>query len=567
MQSFKIPVVVMSWLLLGVLSQPGRAADTVAEFEKQLDFTIRSACHGYMVDAIPAFLSGVRSWLQESSPFCQTVRTLPENESAYTLLKREKPGLNLSDDEQYRITANGYNAERDLFSDCNDWMCVNIRKQVKRQGHPVDLADYRKVEQLCDGHYGCIEHWFKTWPRKLPEAKSAGNTANSGLSLDGLMEGKAAAGQSNGRQANAGGLSLDTLLGSTPTAGTLSTHSNSPVVDAQPSGKELSLDSKLNTAAQKQPKSADVTLDSVFAGREQLALEKELSTIKRYNRQLESDCGCTTENAGCYELPAQSLVAFANSLEQERYDLCRRWQQVYRLAPGTSEQARTLAKQLAKLEAGIEDLDKEMDNRINEWAEDQRRIAARRQQEQSDREAAAWMAGMATAIVQGNAVANGMISSDQGVQNSLNVARSVLNGENWASAMNRSIKSSIPQANSSASVTSGSANRAAAAPTQSLASTSFAICKTESQGNKVTAGCIGVRRDSDNTACSGSICAPSMASLCQQVGAQTGTPFQYFASGNGTFSSMGQCVAECENGYGEANWGEYGRRCVGAVSY
>ena len=52
---------------------------TLDEFETQLDGVIRSACHGYMVDALPEMLSGARDWLNENSPFCQTVRTLPDD--------------------------------------------------------------------------------------------------------------------------------------------------------------------------------------------------------------------------------------------------------------------------------------------------------------------------------------------------------------------------------------------------------------------------------------------------------------------------------------------------------
>ena len=56
-------------LLIGLGYNPAsQAALTLDELETQLDFTIRSACHGYMIDAIPDFLSSAREWLNRETP-------------------------------------------------------------------------------------------------------------------------------------------------------------------------------------------------------------------------------------------------------------------------------------------------------------------------------------------------------------------------------------------------------------------------------------------------------------------------------------------------------------------
>lgn len=377
-------------LLTALLSQSALAELSTDAFEEQLDVTIRSVCHGYMVDALPDFLSDARDWLNENSPFCQTIRTLPDSQSAYGELKRQNPGTDYSQDPNYRIKyLSGYNEELYRQADCDDWMCEHVRNQAYSDGHPVSLSDYRKVEQYCEKQYGCIESWFKTWPRPLPEPR----TQESGLSLDSLMAGEVPSSPQAQTQQPAG-LTLDALLGSAGNDKAEASERSAPVNQNSPS-----------TAS---------TLDEMFG------------------------------------TPAKPKAP----------------------EPETPQVAKTAPIQ--------------QDSKPEQ---------------------------VLTSTVEPN---------------------------------------------------KKKADTAASTP----ANTHYAICKIEGPGPKMIAGCVGFRvEDNGNTACSGANCADSLALLCRQVGAEVGVPFEWWASGNGTFSGMDQCIAKCENGYGEANWGQYGSKCLGAVAY
>jgi hypothetical protein len=422
----------------------------IEAFETQLDHTIRSACHGNMIDAIPDFLGDVRDWLNENTPFCQTVRTLAEDDSAYTLLKRQQPSTDYARDPNYKIKyLSGYNEDLHRHSDCGDWMCEHIRDQAYDNGHPVSLAQYRQVEQYCDNHYGCIESWFKTWPRELPKPSSA----STGISLDSLMESETAAAEvTDSPDATASGLSLDALLGSGQHASTAPADT-APVPQLPASG--LSMDTMLDSPQHNPSTTADLSLDNVFAGREQLALEKSLKRIHRYNNQLSGDCGCSVENSGCYQLPTEALLDTANAIEQERYNACSQWQQITLHAPTSSDEAAQVISQLTSIDNTIATLDDEMEEHIDDWQEQRRRMIAQQQREARERSESAYLAGMASILVQATAVANGSLSVEQAAQNAVNVSNDVESGRSWGSAMTNNITSAIPNPRGPGSTGSG----------------------------------------------------------------------------------------------------------------
>lgn len=418
------------------LATPASAALSDDAFESQLDRVIRSACHGYMVDALPDFLSGMRDWLNENSPFCQTVRTLPPSESAYALLERQKPELDYSQDPQYRISAlSGHNDALYRNSDCNDWMCSHIRDRLANQGNPISLADYTRVEQHCSGRYECIESWFKTWPRPLPEPASP---APSGLTLDTLLTPSipGTAPPATAPAANpATGLTLDAMMG---TPGT-----------AQPAAQTLATALPTANTTTSNAKSPDLSLDHVFAGREQLALERATASISRYNARLEDNCECSVANSGCYELPSQSLLERAGAVEQERLAYCRQWQQLQTFTPTSSEQASKTLGFLGKLEQGITALDRQIDELVDDWETEQQRRIAQQQREQREREDSAYLAAMVSIVAQ-SALTGGALDPQQGAQNAMNVYNGVASGESWGSALTNSLTSAIPNyANSS----------------------------------------------------------------------------------------------------------------------
>lgn len=382
-----------------------QAASTQA-LDKQLDFVIRSACHGYMVDAIPDFLSGIRDKIKENSPFCQTVNTLPENESAYALLKKQDSSLDYSKDPRYKINGRGANADLYRYSDCDDWMCEHIRYKLDHAGHPISLADYRKVEQHCAGRgqYACIEDWFRTWPRPLPAVTKA--PAQGSLSLDGLM-------------------------GESP-----------PAPSARPeTSPHMAMAAEQPTSAT----SPDLSLDNVMAGREAIALGKVTKQISRSNSRTASSCSCSLNKSGCYKLPDKSLLEKANSLELSRYRLCTQWDQSRGVVPDTAGQARALLANLTKLSGRIGGLDKDMHETIAAWDRKRRERLAEQQRQAQDRSSSAYFAGVASILMQTGAVMNGSISAEQAAQNAVNVSNSVQRGDGWVSAMGKNIVSALPR--------------------------------------------------------------------------------------------------------------------------
>jgi len=440
-KTFKLTILTLSLLLVSLSNE---AETSNKAFEKQLDFTIRSACHGYMVDALPDFLSGVRSWLNAKSPFCQTVLTLPDDQSAYAELKRENPSVDFRNDPKYKITAGGYNADRDRFNDCNDWMCEHIRQQVYHKGHPISLADYKKVEQHCKGpgEYSCIEHWFKHWPRPLPTLKP--QQTDSGMSLDAMM-GTASPTSENVRQVpvNQSSLSLDSMLAedqpATTTAATTVAAASSPAYTNAP----------------------DTSLDNIYAAREQLALDDSINHIHDYNGRIDSLCECSLSNSGCYQLPDKSLLDRANKQEQQRYQACIQWQQQRSTNPTSSQAADQQLKMLVSLEKQINSDDKEITDAVNDWKRQRREQIAQQQQEARDRSSSGYLAGMASVLLQAGAVANGNLSAEQAAQNAVQIANNVESGQNWGSAMVTTLSSSIvnhPQAGTGTSSADVSGN-------------------------------------------------------------------------------------------------------------
>ncbi len=416
-------------------------AASMQELDKQLDFVIRSACHGYMVDAIPDFLSGIRDKIKENSPFCQTVNTLPEDESAYALLQKQDSSVDYSKDPRYKINGRGTNADLYRYSDCDDWMCEHIRSKLDHAGHPISLADYRKVEQHCAGRgqYGCIEDWFKTWPRPLPEVAST--PAQGSLSLDGLMGG------------------------------------STPAPSARPeTSQRTAMAAERNASAT----SPDVSLDNVLAGREEIALGKITQQINRTNGRTTKACLCSLNKSGCYHLPDHSLLEKANALELSRYQLCSEWDQSRDMSPDTSAQAKTLLEKLSGLSDRIAGLDKDMQDAIETWDRERRERLAEQQREAEGRSSSAYFAGVASILLQTGAAMNGSITPEQAAQNAVNVSNSVQSGDGWAAAMGKNIVSALPGQMRSNMATSSSASADQSSSGQASSAQEYTINETYS---------------------------------------------------------------------------------------
>ena len=156
----------LSIALITSSALPGIAQDINA-FEHDLDQTIRSACHSFMVDALPDAISWLRTEIYENSPFCLRVEGAGDEEALGAAVRdtfsRLGPGdvrLDLSQKQ-----------DRDLnvTIECDsDYMCMETRLAFQETDTPVSQSDYRVIEAYCDERYGCIQAYFENWPAPLP---------------------------------------------------------------------------------------------------------------------------------------------------------------------------------------------------------------------------------------------------------------------------------------------------------------------------------------------------------------------------------------------------------------
>mgnify|MGYP003148889445 CR=1 FL=1 len=163
-----------NFLALGLLMTVGfgsvSAQDTAA-LEKDLDKTIRAACHSFMVDAIPDMFSWLRNKIYENSSFCKKIN------SAY-----DSTDINAAIQGEYRqATAPGggldlskkHDWDLNIVIECDsEYMCLESRRRHFRSSNPITQAQYDKVATYCDGRYGCIQAFFDKWPAPIPDIKT-----------------------------------------------------------------------------------------------------------------------------------------------------------------------------------------------------------------------------------------------------------------------------------------------------------------------------------------------------------------------------------------------------------
>ena len=412
-------------------SHGSRAQFSIEDFETQLDFTIRSACHGYMIDAIPDFFEDQREWLNRNTPFCQTVRTLPDSESSVTFFWQEKARVAEQDQAtpaptpEYRGKFESrmrayYEQQQGLDIECQDWMCQHVRLEAWNKGNPISLADYNKVVDHCEGSYGCIEEWFQGWPRALPQNKVV-------LSLDTLLEADAtstAAAAGTQPAAPSTGLSLDDLL------------------DGGSAAPEVATTLAPDTAPA--TTSTGLSLDNILTERNQYEVAQIQTKIDRISQRLKKTCDCSLQNSGCYELPSRDLLDTANGIEQQRYDQCTEWQTAKANKAETEEQANKQLRAFDAAQRRIRSLDGKVDSNIDDWHQKRKRLIAQQKREQQQREDAAYAAGMLSILSQSAAVASGSMTAEQAAQNAFNTTRRIENGGNRQTMKIEKVSSYVP---------------------------------------------------------------------------------------------------------------------------
>ncbi len=163
--------------LLLVFSRPAFAQDfDVVDFERKVDATLRSACHGYLIDMLPEGLADLRSWLYESSPACTEVARLERDEPLRKVFERlpmsRKDVARIYDRDAWTLPNGAGAVAANIDIACEmEFMCLKIRRRLARTADPVSQVGYDLVAQSCADEpspYFCIENWFSHWPRSLP---------------------------------------------------------------------------------------------------------------------------------------------------------------------------------------------------------------------------------------------------------------------------------------------------------------------------------------------------------------------------------------------------------------
>ena len=189
-------------LLAALAWMKSATAQNIEALEGQLDETIRAACHGYMVDALPESLSWLRDNIYEGSPFCNLVnaafdkRALSDAvQSAFTKATTAGGDLDLS---------KKHDRDLNITIECDaEYMCIESRLKYLDTQTPVSQAEYNAVNQYCGERYGCIEAFFREWPRDIPAPKKttpADNAGSSGLSFAALMSPQPSSPANDGQQ-------------------------------------------------------------------------------------------------------------------------------------------------------------------------------------------------------------------------------------------------------------------------------------------------------------------------------------------------------------------------------
>lgn len=391
----------MRWLALGCLlwaAAPAMAADDLDGLEARVDETIRSACHGYLVDALPTSLDWLKAHLYADSPLCRTVQRLPEDVPAGRALGPSG----------YRTDAAGYAmyAEQtmDMDMDCRyEWMCIHVRSRHKTAKDPVRQHEYDAVRMHCRGDYGCIERFFDNWPQPLPRTQY-----QSSVSLTALVEGNAAPAMPSAAQgvtphpaestAAARGASLSELMAATATT-------QAPAAAPRPGAPR--------------PGGTDrgVGLGDVFAARDSKDLADLSASIARMNADLFANCQCSLSDRGCYSEVLPAARGGVAEVAATRRSLCADWRRNF---GGRQFDSLTAARQaraaVDSLSGQLDQLDQRAGMLIEQaQREEQQRIADQRAQAEQARQSSGFQWGKFAALGIG-AVAGGITSLDASSQ-------------------------------------------------------------------------------------------------------------------------------------------------------
>ena len=154
-------------------------AQDIPSFEQDVDETIRSGCHSFLVDMLPEDWQGD---VYEATGRCDP-ETLGTDNYDIDSSKKNSPRyqhFELGDKQEKNL---------DITVECqSEYMCIEQRVLLRDADTPISQADYNRVAEHCYEHYACIESFLSDWPKALPPKPNQQETI--GFSFDELSDGQ-----------------------------------------------------------------------------------------------------------------------------------------------------------------------------------------------------------------------------------------------------------------------------------------------------------------------------------------------------------------------------------------
>lgn len=277
-------------------------ADTEA-LENQLDDTIKSACHGYLPDMIPDAFSWLRSEIYKGSALCERADSDSEEQFDFYVkkIRHGGPKLDLSKRD---------NSDVQRAYECdNEYMCVEVRGRLYREGTPIAQKNYDRVSDHCKGRYGCIQEFFVGWPKPLPSTAevSVSPPSGKGLKLADLMGRKKESSNSapSDQPRKTGVQPVDRSSKPLGLAGLMSKSANRDKPTSVPSRNTNKL-----------------SLGSVIGERQRIAFEERLAEFEYEKASLGQLCSCSDNGSGCYDQSYQSVESHLATIHSQRSNVC-----------------------------------------------------------------------------------------------------------------------------------------------------------------------------------------------------------------------------------------------------
>ncbi len=282
MSIFKRTAICIGAAVLAFSLQNTSYAQNTAQFEGKLDETLKSACHSYMIDALPDAFSWLKNQIFENSPFCNRINSAYGKEEINDALQEEFRRTSASEPSLDRSKKQERNLN--IIIECqSEYMCLESRIRFRDTPNAVSQKTYDAVAGYCDRRYGCIQAFFDEWPRDIP--KTDPKLAKKLVTFESILK--------------------------------------SNLVPKRPNVETLA---NQQTAHQKKPKKSSATNENSFVKAE---TQNPSPQILNLNKNIESQCECSMRRSSCFDNPYGPIKKRLAQIEDQRSQVCSRWQTLY----------------------------------------------------------------------------------------------------------------------------------------------------------------------------------------------------------------------------------------------